>query len=285
MNYFKSKFNIFSALIYILNKSFFKTFRGVIYTFILPLLFLIMFKFIFESIAFIPKDPELNKKIKQINLLSYTLLPLATMLILLSSSIVEWKNSVFLKRIDNMGITKFAFILTLWFYYFIVSLLGFLFLFLVSFILGDKDYLHAFKSMNWNYIIFGILLISLTSIALATFFGGVFNNNGIVQGIVVGIFFISIFMSGMLLSPAMFERSDVTRYITYFIPFKHAVYVFLYGAYGISDMKSYQAVYNHSNYTRGYDYTEMWQPVVIALLIILVLFLLSVKTFKWSAKR
>lgn len=281
---FKSKINVFSALFYILNKSFFKTFKGIIYTFVLPLLFLIMFKFIFQSVAF-TKDPTTNNLINQINLLSYTLLPLATMLILLSSSIVEWKNSVFLKRIDNSGISKLSFIFVLWLYYFLISIVGFLFLFSFSFVLGQSDYINTFKNMNWGYIILGILLISFTSISLATLIGGIFDNNGIVQGIVVGIFFISIFMSGMLLSPAMFEKSDVTRYITYFIPFKHAMFVFLYGAFGVTNMKSPGAIYNHSGYVRGFDYTQIWQPILIAVLLILIFLLVSLKTFKWSVTR
>ncbi|AGM24972.1 ABC transporter permease [Spiroplasma chrysopicola] len=282
---FKATTNSFAAVLYILNKSFIKTPKGFLFTYILPIIFLVMFKFIFNSIVFVPGNDEINLLIKQVNLLSYTLLPLTTMLILLSSSIVEWKNSVFLKRIENSGISKIAFILSLWFFYFIISLSGLVLLFLISLPLGGQEYLSSFKSMGWGYIIFGIILISLVSIALSTFIGGITSNDGLVQGLVVGVFFISVFMAGILLSPAMIIKSDVTRYITYFIPFKHPVYVFLYGAYGNAPMDSFEAIYNHSNYTRGYDYTAVWQPILISLILIFALLGLSTKTFRWAAKK
>ncbi len=281
----KSKLNTFFAVFYILNKSFFKTAKGIVYTIVLPLVFMVMFKFIFQTIVFVPGDDVINEKIKQINLLSYTLLPLATMFILCSSSIVEWKNSVFLKRIDSSGISKLSFIFSLWLFYSFISLIGFLLLFAFSFALGQEKYVSALKDMNWNFIILGILLISLMSISLSIFLGGINSNIGVLQGIVLGIFFISIFMSGMLLSPAMFEKSDITRYITYIIPFKHAVFVFLYGAYGGGSMTAPEAIYNHSGYSRGYDYTEIWQPIIISLGLILIFLLVSLKTFKWSAGR
>lgn len=281
----KQSFNTFWAILFILTKSFIKTSKGFIYTFILPLVFMTMFKFIFQSMVFVPGDDNMNEKIKQINLLSYTLLPFATMFVLCSTSIVEWKNSVFLKRIDNSGISKLSFIFTLWFFYLLISITGFLLMLVFSLVLGLTNYVKAFENMNWSYIILGILLLSLTAISLATLIGGVNNNVGVIQGVVLGIFFISIFMSGMLLSPAMFEKSDVTRYITYFIPFKHAMFVVLYGAFGAGSMTDYNAIYNHANYARGYDYTQVWQPIIIATILIVVCLLISLKTFKWSATR
>ncbi|WP_026389279.1 ABC transporter permease [[Acholeplasma] multilocale] len=302
---------IFNNLTILISKSFFRNPRGPIFMFVVPVLFALMFFFIMG-----------NKFAGHSSLIAYTLIPALTILTSLAPAIVEWKNSVFLKRIDTTGIKKSMFLAALWGFYLVMGILSFFFMLLVVMGIGaiaepalelpstegiigadalaKASIFKILKEANWAMMLFSMILVTLTSIAIATFLGGLFNSEGAIQGIVFLIYFFSIFMAGVLLPPNMLVKSQGLMFVTYIIPFKFSIYLFLFATQGaivanaVPGASGWDAPFNkHVEYTvggnsesfNGMDFTATWQPVLVAILLIAALFVVTSFTFKWSAKK
>ncbi|AHI53452.1 ABC transporter ATP-binding protein [Spiroplasma sabaudiense Ar-1343] len=281
---FKNNLAVFANIFGLVRKSFFRNPRGPLFMFVVPIFFMIMF---FAVIG--------NNASGGMALYAYMLLPSMTILTSLAPAIVEWKNSVFLKRIDTTGVKKGVFIAALWVFYLLVSIVALVIMLttglLVSLIitppLGRDPELQTFvKTMsmvNWGAFIGSSILVSLTSIGLATLLGGLFNSDGALQGVVMMIYFFSIFFSGIMLPPEVIESSKGMIIFTYFIPHKYSVFLFLFATQGAIAQGWDSSFNNHIGI--GRDFTATWQPVLGALLIITALFLITAFTFKWTAKK
>ncbi|WP_338971251.1 ABC transporter permease [Spiroplasma endosymbiont of Panorpa germanica] len=277
----KRSLNVFKNLFLLISKSFFRNARGPLFMFIVPIFFMIMF---FSVIG--------NKSSGGQSLYPYLLLPSLTILTSLAPAIVEWKNSVFLKRIDTTGVKKGMFLGALWLFYLLVSLVALVVMFIVALIIGEiikspegtKSFASTLSQINWGWLILATILVSLTSIGLATLFGGLFNSEGAMQGIVMMVYFFSIFFSGIMIDPSVVETSKGMMIFTYFIPHKYSVFLFLYATQG-SINSGWDSSFNNHVAFGGKDFTATWQPILGATLIIAALFLITVFTFKWSAKK
>lgn len=62
---------------------------------------------------------------------------------------------------------------------------------------------------------------------MATLLGGLFSNEGVMQGTTMMIYFLSIFLSGIMLYPTLYETNEVVRIFTYLIPQKYASFLIL----------------------------------------------------------
>ncbi|WP_339020279.1 ABC transporter permease [Spiroplasma endosymbiont of Atherix ibis] len=290
----KKQISIFKNLSLLLYKSFIKEPKSIIFMIFVPIFFNIMFFFIMGA--------KIQGE-KYGVLFGYTLLPCLTCLTLLAPAVVEWKNSVFLKRIDITGIRKSMFIAALWFVYLIAGIVAFFLMMIFNLIFSQihklvsssdlLSFAQLLGQINWGYMLLSMILITLTSIALATFFGGLFSSVGSMQGMIMMIYFFSIFLSGIMLPPEAFETSKGMIIFTYFIPHKYGVFLFLYATRGWSD-KGWDSGFNkhYSNPMEttsenfiGQDFTSTWQPILGAILILIAIFALTSFTFKWSAKK
>lgn len=274
----KKQSSIFNNLNLLVYKSFIKEPRSIIFMLIVPIFFSVMFFFIFKGNESAPFKGAL--------LFNYALLPCLTVLTSLTPAIVEWKNSVFLKRIDITGVKKSMFIASIWLVYLLAGL--FFYILVLCFnlvfsivVLGtgvNNDFLYSFKTINFGYLFLSIILICATSIALATLFGGIANSSGSIQGIVMMVYFFSIFLSGVMLpAQALFTNKGIVIF-TYFIPHKYPVFLYMYA-------------FNSNGWINGSvqglekSFTAIWQPIVGSFAILAVLFTLTTFTFKWTAKR
>ncbi|AUB31576.1 ABC transporter permease [Spiroplasma floricola] len=290
----KKQISIFNNLSLLLYKSFIKEPKSIIFMIFVPIFFNIMFFFIMGA--------KIQGE-KYGALFGYTLLPCLTCLTLLAPAVVEWKNSVFLKRIDITGIRKSMFIGALWFVYLIAGIVAFFLMMIFNLIFSQihklvsssdaLSFAQLLGKVNWGYMLLSMILITLTSIALATFFGGLFSSVGSMQGMIMMIYFFSIFLSGIMLPPEAFESSKGMIIFTYFIPHKYGVFLFLYATRGWSD-KGWESGFNNhyknpmqpiSEEFIGKDFTATWQPILGAVLILAAIFALTTFTFKWSAKK
>ncbi|ALD66492.1 ABC transporter permease [Spiroplasma cantharicola] len=283
----KKQISIFNNLSLLLSKSFIKEPKSIIFMLIVPIFFNIMFFFIMGEKAAIGGNGNPNSI-----LFAYTLLPCLTCLTLLAPAVVEWKNSVFLKRIDITGIRKGMFIGALWFVYLIAGIISFILMMIFNLIFSeiyslalnknDPTFAKLLGGVHWGYLLLSMILITLTSIALATMFGGLFSSVGSMQGMIMMIYFFSIFLSGIMLPPETFESSKGMIIFTYFIPHKYSVFIFLYATRGWSD-KGWDSGFNLHDGSK--DFTATWQPVLGAILILIAIFTITTLTFKWTAKK
>ncbi|AXK51257.1 ABC transporter permease [Spiroplasma alleghenense] len=277
----KRSLNIFGNLFVLISKSFFRNARGPLFMFIVPIFFMIMF---FGIIG--------NKASGGQSLYPYMLLPSLTILTSLAPAIVEWKNSVFLKRIDTTGVKKGMFLAALWLFYLLISLVALVVMFVVALIFGliikspegMPSFISTLNKINWGWLLLATMLVSLTSIGLATLFGGLFSSEGAMQGVVMMVYFLSIFFSGIMLDPSLIETSKGMMIFTYFIPHKYSVSLFLYATQG-SINSGWDSSFNNHESFGGQNFTSTWQPILGAILIITALFVITSFTFKWSAKK
>lgn len=98
---FKRKSENYWGLFKLIGKSFYRNPRGPLFLYIVPVFFLVLFYFVLGN--------GMDNAGKVSLLSSYLLLPGLTILTSLAPAIVEWKNSVFLKRIDSTGVNKSLF--------------------------------------------------------------------------------------------------------------------------------------------------------------------------------
>ncbi|QHX36733.1 ABC transporter permease [Spiroplasma sp. BIUS-1] len=284
----KKQLSIFNNLSLLLTKSFIKEPKSIIFMIFVPIFFSVMFFFIMGAKV---------EGQKYGILFSYTLLPSMTCLTLLAPAVVEWKNSVFLKRIDITGIKKSMFIAALWFVYLVAGIISFFIMMIFNLIFSEisrlmdstneLSFAQLLGKVNWGYMLLSMILITLTSIALATMFGGLFSSVGSMQGMIMMIYFFSIFLSGIMLPPEAFETSKGMIIFTYFIPHKYSVFLFLYATRGWAD-KGWDSGFNNHNVNGefiGRDFSATWQPVLGALMILALLFTITTFTFKWTAKK
>ncbi|AHI52967.1 ABC transporter permease [Spiroplasma culicicola] len=285
---FKFESRIFANLMLIISKSFFKSPKGLIFTLVVPICFALMFFFIMG-----------NKFAGHFSLLGYTILPAIAIIMSLSSSIVEWKNSIFLKRIENTGIKKSLFLISLWLFYLMICIASFIIMLLFVMIMGaiiapnyqgaNQDQMNSsifviLKNINWGLMLFSVLLVSLTSIVISTFIGGILKTEGSANGISLMIFFFSLFWSGIVLPSNMFENTKGMLLSTYLVPFKYSFFIFLYATQGKVTQLGWEAPFNNHGDV-GYDFTATWQPVLISLLLITIVATTTVFTFKWISRK
>ncbi|ATQ35818.1 ABC transporter ATP-binding protein [Mesoplasma entomophilum] len=276
---FKKQSSIFKNLTLLVYKSFIKEPRSIIFMLIVPIFFSVMFFFIFKE-----KSGQYAGSL----LLNYALLPCLTVLTSLTPAIVEWKNSVFLKRIDITGVKKSMFIASIWLVYLLAGLFFYILVFSFNLVFSiavlgtnnSNSLLQSFKTINFGYLLLAIILICATSIALATLFGGIANSSGSIQGVVMMVYFFSIFLSGVMLpADSLYSNKGIVIF-TYFIPHKYPVFLYMYALDSerwLSSVSGSQGIVK--------SFTSSWQPIVGSLAILAGLFTLTTFTFKWTAKR
>ncbi|QGS51938.1 ABC transporter permease [Spiroplasma tabanidicola] len=275
----KKKLLVFKQLFKLIAKAFFKNVRGPLFSYVIPIFFTTIFYFLFSGQITTNKGSAI---------LGYIALPCLTILTSLSASIVEWKNSVFLKRIDTTGISKKNFIFCIWSFYFLVSWSGVFLEILAGLAIGRNDVIELYKNLDWGYFILAISLITLMAIGIATLIGGNLSDDGANQGISMIVYFITIFFSGVMLDPRLYESVGSARYFTYFIALKYPVAILLFSQYkdgNWNDAGFNTGRWNPLEDAKFHDFTSTWQPVLGSLLIVIALFVISALTFKWNKKR
>ncbi|WP_339022431.1 ABC transporter permease [Spiroplasma endosymbiont of Crioceris asparagi] len=261
----------FKELFLVIGKSFFREVRGPLFLYFMPIFFMILFYYTMGS--------TYDKQAKVSLLFAYTLIPALTIVTSLAPSLVNWKNSIFLKRLETAGLSKTKFLLTLYLFYFLAGLSGIAVQLTFALMLGGKPFIDALGHINALSFILGIVLVVLMCIAISSFLGGISSNEGSMQGIVMLIYFINLFLAGIMLPLNIVETTKVMHIVTYLIPLKYAAGVY---NHAINEDSFIVHANNGNVFT---EFNELWQPAVGALAIIAALFIINKFTFKWSAKK
>lgn len=249
----------------LLAKNFFRDFRSVFFTFVLPVFLLVIFYFIFKD-----QSVQAGHMIAG----GYILLgPVTAGFQALSFAIMEWKNSILLKRIEATPLKKWQFLFGLVTFYFVLSILSSIWIFIWTIIIEPSS-VKNFSQINWGYFILGLILVILLSLIMAIFIAGISKSEGVCQAITFSIYFPSIFLGGLTIPSVAFGGGiDVLNTIGYFIPHKYAVAVALFGwNNGIVPISQY-----------GFDHT--WIAIVVSAVFFVFFTILTWITFRWETSR
>ncbi len=272
----KINFFIYIKLYKLFLNNFFKSFAGPFFTFGLPLFFLILFYYTLgqsNSDGLVSVDGH--------NIIGgYILLSsVASGFNFLSNRIIEWKNSIFLKRIDVTPLKKWQFLFSIVTFYSFICLLGTIWMIIWSIIINPHEISNWSKYSNWGYMILGIITNIIVSISLSIIVAGFIRSQGTAEGIVMLIYFPSVFLSGMIIPISAFSGSslDVINIIGYFLPNKYSSSVFMYG-WWYSGKTLVPEIYQWAN---NWGFSHLWQPLLGAYGISFLFLGISSFTFKW----
>ncbi|AGM25373.1 ABC transporter permease [Spiroplasma chrysopicola] len=279
-NNFRANFSIFQELMLLINKSFFREKRGPIFIFVIPTIFLIIFYYVFNIY---PNNTN-GVAIRTLTLFIYMLLPTLSIIVSLSTTLVDWKKSVFLKRIDATGIKKGTFLFLLLVYYLSLGLIAVFFEMIIAIIIGGHNFIEALKTTNWGYLLLGIIAAILLSITMAFLIGGIFSNEGITNSVAIIIYILTILLSGVLVYPPLISDTLGVRVITYFIPHKYPIFLIFYAITGVSWEAQFNTGAGYSTDLYHY-FTATWQPVVGIILFLLFFTFLAKFSFRWNVRR
>ncbi len=275
-----TRFIAYLELSILFSKNFFKSFPGPFFSFGLPLFFLILFYFTIGINNKTTFDVVHGHDI----IGGYILLSsVSAGFNFLSGRICEWKESVFLKRLDVTPLKKWEFMFVIICFYSCICILGTIWMFIWTLIVNPHYQINNWKTYsNWGFIILGVITNIIVSISLAIFIGGIATSNSMGQGITMLIFFPSIFLTGIILPITTFGDSlNVINKIGYFLPFKYSVSVFLYGWWYHSPILPDGSLFFTLKQV-GFNY--WWEPLLGSLGYSAILLLISIKTFRWEIR-
>lgn len=249
----------------LLAKNFFRDFRSVFFTFVLPIFLLVIFYFIYKN-----ESKQAGHMIAG----GYILLgPVTAGFNALSFAVMEWKNSILLKRIDATPLKKWQFLFGLVTFYFVLSILSSLWIFIWTIIIEPSS-VKNFSQINWGYFILGLTFVILLSLIMAIFIAGISKSEGICQAITFSIYFPSMFLGGLVIPTSAFsEGTEILNTIGYFIPHKYAISVALLG-------------WNNNILTISqYGFSHTWIAVTASALFFVFFAILTWMTFRWETSR
>lgn len=206
---------------------FFKSKLSPIISFLLPLLFMMVFYVAASGSS--SDDPDRGLQLFLGSLATYislSILPLA--LISMPQIIVELKNSIILRRIKNSGFTKNNFLALTFILYFLLSI-GFVLIvfglfFVFFFTLKDPNGVReeALSNINIGGLIYSILLLIVSSLSVGIFLSSVIKNvsYALISGIIVIL--VTITFAGQFIPIQVIGGTEAFRYISLFSPLTYA---------------------------------------------------------------
>lgn len=283
-NQFDSNIDIFTfgsirknwAITTMIFKGFYRSFRFPFFTYVQPLFLFVIFFFIFTLDSFNMKPDTIISGYLVLGPASSALFGFGTLL-------ASWKESILLKRIELIQISKMRLILIFISVFSLISLTSFIWFFAWSLLLVQIKHLMegsadpkfvistVYKNIRWGYLILGFLLLILTSNAIALIIAGMSNSLNKTQLGLTFMFLISAILGGIIFPNRIIDHSDGLRWASYFLsPYKYVSYIFNYAF--------------HSYITNPYlhNLSDIWKPIIIATVIPVTLITISGFSFRWN---
>ncbi|AHF57883.1 ABC transporter permease [Spiroplasma eriocheiris] len=261
-------------------KSFRRNFRNIFFVFIMPIFFMVIFYFVLRDIY-----QNGTNMIKA----GYILLaPMTAGITSLATTIAEWKNSIFLKRLDVTPVKKWQFISTLIIFYFIISILSTFWTMLWTIIVDPQPTVKYLATINWGYFILGVILFIFVSIGIGILIGGLAKSVGMAQALALSIYFPSMFLSGIMIPAYVIARArNIFNDIGYIFPHKYAATIAIYGWNINANPYIYDNpsdLTNKVSLIQAMGFSRLYIPIIVACGWSAGLFILSGLTFKWEVK-
>lgn len=274
-------FNSFTkqgVLFKILTKGYLFDLEGIFYAFILPVFLEIVIYVIFKS--FIPA----GTKFEGSQIWGLVLLPIATTgLVGMPIMITSWKESILVKRLKVMPISKAELIFAFLFFNTIVALLGFCWAIMWAIVILKLDNNSQLfeQHLHWGYLILGGVLTSLISISIGLVISGRCSNQIMAQAVALSIYFPFCFLGGLMMPLYLIDNTLGMRIFTHLDPLKPGAFV---NFFAWNDA-SLHITSPGTPFSMNYDeYGHIWQPIVASLGWTCLALVVTLSTFKLTNK-
>lgn len=207
----KSSLSVFKLI----NKHFWKSKIGPIAGFLLPFFFMVIYKIIGHART----DGIFENGLA--SYLSFGILPLC--LISLPQIIVDLKTSIILRKIAVSPVTPLKFCLILLGYYFLAITISTSFVILIFATFLNKQAPETFNKISWGQMVYALLNIFITSLAVGLFMGITIKKTNLVQILGAIGLLISCAFAGQLIPLSVLATSDAMRYIQLFSPLTYGL--------------------------------------------------------------
>lgn len=303
---FKNRYSEELAVFDLVNRHFFKSKVGIIMSATLPLIFMLIY-----LIFSISKNDYSMLGNSLPVYISLTILPIT--LIALPLVIVEFKQSIILRKIAISKITALKLSLLLLLYYFIVLLCSTLLTITIYAIFLNKHASYYFSLYNWAEFLYAIINVYLLSLTIGLFLGVICKKTSIVQTIGIGLMFLTLALSGQLIPMSVVASTNAIKYISLFSPLSYPL-ALLNNIFIVVDIDSYKlpeeilnqiepllkgsSIFNIDNfYIIDFDKDKMkinpivvyygWQKVLNLIFPFIISFLImifNIKKFNWTSR-
>lgn len=201
--------NDYKAVLWLINKHFWKSKIGPICTCALPLFFMIIYKILSD-------DTNSMFMSGLASYFSFSILPLC--LIAMPQMIVELKTSIILRKISVSSVSalKFCFILAT--YYICCLIISNLMIVVLFAIFVSNNAKEIFSLINWGEITYALLNIYIVALSFGLLLGIIIKKNNYVQVVGFVVMMISVVFSGQFIPITVLARTDAIRYISLFSP-------------------------------------------------------------------
>lgn len=206
----KKDFNQEKSVVWIINKHFFKSKIGVISATILPLLFMVIYKIISTGEYSYYFSSALG------SYLSLAWLPLT--LITLPAVIVDFKNSIILRKISVSTITAWKFVLLLTLYYFVALFVATIIVIVLFSAFLNVDAPNFFSKIYWGEFIYTVFNAFIVSLSFGVLLGVLFKKPTMVQIVGVCILLLSMTLAGQIIPISVVAGNEAIRYVSIFSP-------------------------------------------------------------------
>lgn len=287
--YSLEKFKIMATLS-LINKYFWKTKIGPIFSTVSPFLFMIIHYALTSSVG---DSNDLTYFVNGLpTYLSMSIIPLA--IITLPSMNIEFKNSILLRKIKTSGIQKIQYNIICIFYFFMLSM-AFSLLTLIFFLMFSAKNIEYVKHIDVGTLIYGILILSLTSISLGMF-ASVFMKAPLSSQLIgFAIFILTLTFSGQFIPVEVISKVEAIKYMSLFSPLNYGANILniacLKAADGftnsIFDFNKGFSFYGFGGTDNIINLYDVWQKAVFAFVpiaLIVIFEILSIKFFKWTGR-
>lgn len=211
----KSKNKLFygeKAIFSLLNTHFWKSKIGPISSIIMPLLYMVIYFVIGSSAVFFSGLSSY---------LSFSILPLT--IIAMPLALVEFKNSIVLRKISTSSINAFKYCIIMFIYYLIVTIIANIIVMVIFTAFLNKDAPDLFKQINWGEFIYSLLMVYISSLSVGLLLGVLIKKTNQVQIIGFLLLFISIILAGQFMPLSVIGKVDAIKYISLFSPISYSM--------------------------------------------------------------
>ncbi|QHX35699.1 ABC transporter ATP-binding protein [Spiroplasma sp. TIUS-1] len=197
---------------------------------------------------------------------------------IIPQTILDFKNSVLMKRIGATNIKPFVFVLTVNLTGILIMILGFLWTLLMGALMfgwGDMGWSIAWANLTGPSLLF-LLLILISAISLGMMLASIFKSTTTYIAVSNVIYMPVAFLSGSFLPTSMIEGSDVLKYATYINVFKYCLEPFN------KAWSSGDTIMGNSTVEFNFDWL-MGLYVGLAIVLICVYSFVSSRKMKWES--
>ncbi|AOG60500.1 ABC transporter ATP-binding protein [Spiroplasma helicoides] len=280
---YKSMMENFRNNLAIISLSVLKNFRTYVYVIFMPIFFMLIY------LWYSGKSSDLHN----VNIFLYMCWPTFAIVFLVNTTVSEWKNSVFLKRIHSAGVSRMNFFVSLYVFNFLLSVLsimiGFVVLIIASYTYLKSDNYSFFQKIGfwsfreWMGIIYSLCLSTCISISLGIIISGLINSIALSQSITILVVLFNIVFSDCLLSLDLLAISKPLNILSYFAVHKYSVWT---GIISSSFERKENAFWNAA---RPVFYTsfgfKMWIASLTGFICSTGLIVGSYFSFRWNNKK